>query len=395
MVEIPSPFRIFHRVKGPIVRELNIVGLVLVGLFILFILNKPKKLLSDWLLLSVNTFLGLYLFTDLYMHPVQSSFWFVFNFIVTGMQTPLLLVYFLVILQEKQVWKSSYYLWFILVLLSSVFIIGDHFLGTAYDAAGLQVLFDDPPLSYLFFYKANQLLGICGLFWILGQVRAYRSNIREQYSYIEPIQLEWVRIFSWIYLVLILIIFFSFLLYNVRWFTLDIGWVYLVVNGAMVLALFFLTVMGIRNYVIADYLAKEMPARESEEKPREIGKAHGDRSSIFARLETLFREEQMYLESKITLPQVSARLQVPVHVLSQVINQETNGPFYDFVNRYRVKHLQELLLDPQKGHLTILALGYESGFNSKASLNRIFKQQVGLTPSQYQKENLYPGVSSS
>ncbi|MEO1714801.1 MAG: helix-turn-helix domain-containing protein, partial [Bacteroidota bacterium] len=87
--------------------------------------------------------------------------------------------------------------------------------------------------------------------------------------------------------------------------------------------------------------------------------------------------------------------QVPVHVLSQVINQETNGPFYDFVNRYRVKHLQELLLDSQKGHLTILALGYESGFNSKASLNRIFKQHVGLTPSQYQKENLHPEVSSS
>ncbi|MEM1218410.1 MAG: helix-turn-helix domain-containing protein [Bacteroidota bacterium] len=375
-------------------RELNIIGLVLVGLFILFILNKPQKLLSDWLLAGVNACLGLYLLSDLFLHPVQSSAWFVFNFSIVGLQTPLLITYFIVILQENQEWKPGYYLWFSLLLVSIVYVCWDHFGGTAYNQANLDQLWDDPPLPYLFFYKANQLLGICGLFWILGQIRAYRQNIREQYSYIEPIHLEWVRIFSWIYLILLIVIFFSFLLYNVRWFPLDITWVYFVVNGAMVLAIFFLSLMGIRNYVIADYLAKELSTKEPEEKIREIGKAHGDVSAIFARLEAYFVEEQIYLESKITLPQVAARLKVPVHVLSQVINQETDGPFYDFVNRYRVDHLKESLLDAQKSHLTILALGYESGFNSKASLNRIFKQQVGLTPSQYQKQNLLSGVSS-
>ena len=42
---------------------------------------------------------------------------------------------------------------------------------------------------------------------------------------------------------------------------------------------------------------------------------------------------------------------------------------------------------PQK-RFTILALGLESGFNSKASLNRVFKEETGLSPREYQLRHL-------
>ena len=37
---------------------------------------------------------------------------------------------------------------------------------------------------------------------------------------------------------------------------------------------------------------------------------------------------------------------------------------------------------------TLLGLGLDAGFNSKASFNRIFKNQTGVTPSMYIKTQI-------
>ena len=42
-----------------------------------------------------------------------------------------------------------------------------------------------------------------------------------------------------------------------------------------------------------------------------------------------------------------------------------------------------LLADPAYGNHPILQIAYEAGFNNKASFNRYFKSEVGLTPSAY------------
>jgi AraC-like DNA-binding protein len=39
--------------------------------------------------------------------------------------------------------------------------------------------------------------------------------------------------------------------------------------------------------------------------------------------------------------------------------------------------------DPANKHLKLLSLAYDAGFNSKASFNRIFKQMINMTPSEY------------
>jgi AraC-like DNA-binding protein len=44
--------------------------------------------------------------------------------------------------------------------------------------------------------------------------------------------------------------------------------------------------------------------------------------------------------------------------------------------------------DPKYDHLTLLAIAFECGFNSKSSFNNIFKQYTGYTPSEYKKINV-------
>jgi AraC-like DNA-binding protein len=106
------------------------------------------------------------------------------------------------------------------------------------------------------------------------------------------------------------------------------------------------------------------------------------------RMFTLFEEKKLYLEPRLSLTELAQSLNTTTHKLSEVINGKPGRTFYDIVNDYRVQHLRNLLSDSKQNHLTILALGLESGFNSKASMNRIFKNITGVTPNQYRKESL-------
>lgn len=97
-------------------------------------------------------------------------------------------------------------------------------------------------------------------------------------------------------------------------------------------------------------------------------------------------EKKLYLNPDLKLHDLAIQLEVAPHLLSEKINQELNMNFYDFVNHFRIEEFKHRALAPENSHLTLLALAYDVGFNSKASFNRIFKKNTGLTPSQFLKQ---------
>ncbi len=94
-------------------------------------------------------------------------------------------------------------------------------------------------------------------------------------------------------------------------------------------------------------------------------------------------EEKPYLITDLSLQDLADRLNISRHQLSGLINQRHNINFYEFVNNYRVKEFILKMQDPDNQHYKMLSIAYDSGFNSKASFNRIFKQITGQTPSDY------------
>jgi TolB-like protein/AraC-like DNA-binding protein/Tfp pilus assembly protein PilF len=102
-------------------------------------------------------------------------------------------------------------------------------------------------------------------------------------------------------------------------------------------------------------------------------------------LKQLMSDQKPYLEPELTLRKLAEMLGIQANQLSQLLNKGFDKNFAEFVNSYRLKAFKEKLADPKQQHLTLLALAYDSGFNSKTVFNTFFKKMTGITPKEYWK----------
>ena len=95
--------------------------------------------------------------------------------------------------------------------------------------------------------------------------------------------------------------------------------------------------------------------------------------------------QKLYLNPTLTLSEFARFLKLNPKVVSQQINTGLNKSFNDFVNEYRVDEVKLRLNSSDLERLTILGIAYESGFNSKTTFNRIFKEFTGVAPRDFAK----------
>lgn len=139
-------------------------------------------------------------------------------------------------------------------------------------------------------------------------------------------------------------------------------------------------------------------ALQQQERNREAGALYKnsslteqDRNRYTNLILDYMQKEKPYLNFDINQTVLAAKLSMSRHHLSEVLNLSFNQNFYQFINLYRVNEAQEIMKDPSFSNYKILAIGYESGFKSKTSFNRVFKNHTGITPSEYRK-NLFPDI---
>jgi AraC-like DNA-binding protein len=97
--------------------------------------------------------------------------------------------------------------------------------------------------------------------------------------------------------------------------------------------------------------------------------------------------EKVYLNENLNLRELAAHLKTDPNLISFILNNHLGGNFYDYVNRYRIEEVKHKLNSADYKHLSLLGIALESGFNSKTTFNRVFKQVMGVTPTEFQKKN--------
>lgn len=110
-----------------------------------------------------------------------------------------------------------------------------------------------------------------------------------------------------------------------------------------------------------------------------------DRENYMNHILEYMEQEKPYLDFDLTQAILADQLKINTHHLSEVLTLSFGQNFYNFINLYRIDNAQKMLKNPNFKNYKIEAIGYDSGFKSKASFNRVFKNMTKITPSEYRK----------
>jgi|GEM_PF-905138 len=96
--------------------------------------------------------------------------------------------------------------------------------------------------------------------------------------------------------------------------------------------------------------------------------------------------KKIFTDPDLTLPSLAKQVGISRNHLSYIINEYLGNNFYDFINSYRVEEAKSILDNKDSDNINIIQIAYDSGFKSKSTFNKIFKNYTNMTPSEYKKK---------
>ena len=204
--------------------------------------------------------------------------------------------------------------------------------------------------------------------------------IKDTFSFTERVNLNWLKRF----LVIFILLWLSFALRSLY----PIRMIWEISACLSVLSMYIVGYFGYNQPVIFQQTpGTEGPILTKEEIKKYASSplTEAETSAYVHRLRALMENEKLFLRSDLKIGTVADRAGIPVHHVSQIINEKLGKNFFDFVNEYRVNEVKKRFADSQYDALTILAIGFDSGFNSKTAFYSAFKRNTGVIPSEFKK----------
>ena len=144
----------------------------------------------------------------------------------------------------------------------------------------------------------------------------------------------------------------------------------------------------LRDYINENQIKIELPAQEQNENKSDNVKQLDSLSlteinQMKTKLNFLLNDKKVYLNDSLNLTDLAEEMGINNKKLSELLNQHVNTSFYNLINDYRVIEVKKRIESPENDKFTLLGIAFESGFQSKASFNRVFKNKTGMSPSKY------------
>lgn len=262
--------------------------------------------------------------------------------------------------------------------------LGSEQLLAVYKSSGKQLAHGNHSLSLGVLVVVFVIIGSIITYNILSikELNRYHKKIKNNLSNIEKVQ------FRWLYRLLLawaLFLTFPIFLFFLNYLS-GIGTAVYFELGFILSLCVFVGIVGYygsnQQYAKLKSIVEQNMPRPAQEKYQKSGLSPAKAKQAYLKFIAKIETEKWYLQEDLSLPQLAALLQVKPNVLSQVINAASNDNFYDFINRFRVAAVKELL--PHSGE-SVLQIAFACGFKSKSTFNACFKKFTGYTPTQYRK----------
>lgn len=151
------------------------------------------------------------------------------------------------------------------------------------------------------------------------------------------------------------------------------GWLWGLLAAGLLLAFIVFFVLKRR---------KPQPQQESEEPSETVTK--GD-EQLMQRICHLMDEKQLYLQQGLKVSDIASALGINSRYVSDCVKAVRGCSLTQFVNEYRVEHAKRLLLERPEMKISTVAI--ESGFTNDKAMTRYFKEQTGMTPTEWKNDN--------
>lgn len=215
----------------------------------------------------------------------------------------------------------------------------------------------------------------------LVELRRYQKQIKNEFADIEAVDLSWLNL---------LVI--GFLIIRIQAVLVTLGYISVIeldyfvdfqligqISNTMVMFLIAFLIffsLGFSN------LFKGIEKSTTKDSEKESINLEQIESMTF-----YMTTEKPYLNHLLTLDNLAGQLNLPPRTLSQNINRHFKQNFFEYINSYRIEESKRLLSLEENSKATMLDIMDKAGFNSKATFNTFFKKIVGLTPTQFKKDN--------
>ncbi len=214
--------------------------------------------------------------------------------------------------------------------------------------------------------------------YILRLIGIFKQKALNELSNTEYIDPTWLRIFLFTFFAVFLML---VLMMVIAIHKLEVTYFNQIVSLIFALAIYVLGYKGLFQQTLISREI-EIPSKIIESTDKEATPIQLD-DQLLKKLIDFMKSSKPFSDPELTLTSLALQLEMGRNQLSELINKGTEGNFYDFVNKYRVEEVKQLMENSKYKDYTILAIAYEAGFPSKSTFNSIFKKFTGLTPSEY------------
>ena len=361
------------------------------------ILLKRKKALTDYLLSFYILVIGFFLFfiyADGTGFLVKNPYIVILDILYWVLIGPLLFLYIDLITSVNGRLKKKHLI---------------HLLPTIIVFAGFEGYFFQTEVGNFFQYNPNTLIHKIAFYvWYynspfyyiicLGLLYHHSRKIKNYYSYCKNVDLKWLHYLAHGFAAVLVFGLISGLMSQYFDIELPFGskhYTWLV----MVLYIFGMGYFGYRQKGLFGSI--EMNGNFDQAKMNSLrvfiednsyqksGLSEEDSILLSKHLNEFMQNQKPYLDCELNLRELALHLETTPHKLSQVINEQMNCNFYEYINAFRIDEVKRALVHPDNKDYKIMAIAYDCGFNSKSTFYTLFKKHTSKTPSEYREELIF------
>lgn len=220
--------------------------------------------------------------------------------------------------------------------------------------------------AYWIMIAGAGVYGVYYLIWTHFNIIRYNRQLKEQYSFTENIDLDWLRKILWFFFALLAIWIVDTVCVHA-----DMDCFYLTASMVMWMIIDYFIY---RHEAVMESLCSGLPEVDVTAAEATV------LSELGVRIERLFNDEQVFLNPNLKISDIAAAVGSNRTYVSTYFNREAASTFYDYVNGLRVSHACRLLRDTD---WSVKVIAEKSGYNSPQAFIRVFTKTKGISPTDF------------